>query len=104
MECYVHGYLLQRADCLACDASIYKCCHDCLVVAVQFDLTGSGLWCPGGKCMKHCVHFLTVDVLGFMPLWDRGTEELGRCLYATQGFSWSEEISPYPFLSGCVCP
>jgi len=76
----VHGYLLERADCLAFDASLCECCHDCLVVAVQFDPTSSGLGCPGAQCVQHCVHFFEVDVFGFMPLWDCGTEELGRCV------------------------
>ena len=100
MECYVHGNLPEQADCLACDLSFGKCCHDCLVVEMQVDPTGSGHGCLCAKCVYHRIHFFKVDVFGFMPLWDRGAEELGRCRYARQGFSWSETIVPYPFRSG----
>jgi len=51
VECYVHGYLPEWADCLAFDASFCKCCDDWLVAVVQFVFTGSGLACPGVKCV-----------------------------------------------------
>jgi len=51
LECSVHGYLPRRADCVAFDASLCKCCHNCLVVAMYFDLPGSGLGCPSALCV-----------------------------------------------------
>jgi hypothetical protein len=102
VECYVHGYLPEWADCLAFDGSVGKCCHHCLVVSLQVVPTCSGLSCPGALCMYHSVNIIKVDVFGFMPLWDRVTEELRQCVYARQGVSWSEIIASNHFQSSWV--
>ena len=100
----MHGYLPQQADYLTFVAPLCKCFHDCHGVAGQFDPTGSGLGCVGVQCMLHCLHFFKVGMFGFMPLWDRGTEEPGWWVYARQCFACSHKTAPDPVLSRCVSP
>jgi hypothetical protein len=91
VKCYVHGYLLVRADSLALNASLCQCCDDCIIATVHSDFIVSAFGCPGAQCLYHEEHFSHVVVLSLWVLRAHSTEEQGQCVYGGQSVSWSEE-------------